>query len=342
MIRPVLNPPNPWHSTLVDWEGEAPHVKLQVFEEEAKSILSRHESPDLNFRWSINPYRGCYHGCTYCYARPYHHYLDMGAGTDFERKIIVKINAATLLRKAFDKASWQGETLVFSGVTDCYQPLEAAYGITRQCLELCLKYKNPVGIITKGANVICRDMDLLRQLAKVSGLSVFFSIPFSDNETGRIFEPFASPIERRFAVLAELSQAGIETGVSLAPIIPGVNDNMIPTILEQASDAGAKHAFMTLLRLPASVEPYFFASLKQSMPMRQSKVQNALMSLRKGKTSSAAFHERMQGSGKRWSMIEQLFKNHCARLGINKNEVGIAHKRDSFERPFEQLNLIAT
>ena len=146
-MRPVENPPNPWQSTEVEWLGEPPDARLTVFEETAKSILSENRSPDVGFRFSVNPYRGCFHGCVYCYARPTHQYLDFGAGTDFDTKIVVKTNAAELLRAALERKSWRGDLIAFSGNTDCYQPLEASYGLTRACLEVCREYRNPVGVI---------------------------------------------------------------------------------------------------------------------------------------------------------------------------------------------------
>src|SRR5262245_61084707 len=227
MRRPVENPPNPWLSAHVDWLGEPPEVALEVHEIEARSILSRNTSPDIAFTYSINPYQGCYHGCIYCYARPTHQYLQLGAGTDFERKIFVKTNAPQLLREAFAKPSWKGEYIVFSGNTDCYQPLEASYKLTRQCLELCLEHKNPVSLITKGG-VILRDVDLLAELARTVGASVYVSITSLDDDVRKKIEPFAAPIDKRFEVLRRLSAAGVPTGVSVSPLIPGLNDSDVP------------------------------------------------------------------------------------------------------------------
>src|SRR5690606_5918133 len=178
-MRPVANPPNPWSSSHTELLGMAPAADLRVYEEDAKSIVTENQSPDIPFRWSVNPYRGCFHGCAYCYARPTHQYLGFGAGTDFERTIIVKRNAAELLRAKLLRDSWRGETVVFSGVTDCYQPLEASYGLTRACLEVCAEFRQPVGIITKGA-LIERDIDLLAGLAQHGAASVFLSVPFAD------------------------------------------------------------------------------------------------------------------------------------------------------------------
>src|SRR5437899_2667540 len=189
--RPISNPPNPWLSTEVEYLDEIPPAELEVYEDHTREILAHNDSPDVGFSWSINPYRGCFHACAYCYARPTHEYLSLGAGTDFDRKIVVKPAAAALLREAFDKPSWRGELIVFSGVTDCYQPLEASYRLTRGCLEVCALYKNPVGIITKSP-LIERDLDLLCDLGRVAGLSVTVSIPFWSAEKARAMEPYVA------------------------------------------------------------------------------------------------------------------------------------------------------
>ena len=198
--RPVSNPPNPWSTTHVEWLEEPPAVQLEVFEEEAKSILATNDSPDVPFRFSVNPYRGCQHACAYCYARPSHQYLGYGAGTDFDSKIVAKTNAAELLRAALAKRGWRRDWIAFSGVTDCYQPLEASYGLTRACLEVCREFKNPVGIVTKSA-LVRRDVELLRELDRVASVVVYLSIPFADDATGRAIEPLASaPARRRHPV----------------------------------------------------------------------------------------------------------------------------------------------
>ena len=219
-MRRVSNPPNPWHTTHAEWLGEPPEAQLEIYEEKARSIISENDSPDIGFRYSVNPYRGCFHACAYCFARPTHQYLDWGAGTDFERKIVVKVNAPELLRKELSCKSWKGDTIVFSGVTDAYQPLEAVYGITRRCLEVLLEFRNPVGIVTKGA-LIRRDTDLLSALAREAAARVFVSIAFADDATARKLEPGVAPPSQRFEALAALSRAGVETGIAASPVIPG-------------------------------------------------------------------------------------------------------------------------
>src|SRR5215469_9975366 len=195
-LRPVSNPPNPWLSSSVEYLDEIPDARLEVYEDHSRSILAKNDSPDLGFTWSVNPYRGCFHACAYCYARPTHEYLSFGAGTDFERRIVVKPEAPALLREAFDRPSWKGELVVFSGVTDCYQPLEASYALTRGCLEVCAAYKNPAGIITKSP-LIERDIDVLTDLARVARLTVTVSVPFGDPVQARAIEPFVATPERR-------------------------------------------------------------------------------------------------------------------------------------------------
>ncbi|MCH8253243.1 MAG: radical SAM protein, partial [Planctomycetes bacterium] len=180
--RPIDNPPNPYHSVHAEWLEPPPEARIEVFEDNSRSILSRNESPDLPFRWSINPYRGCQHACTYCYARPSHEYLDWGAGTDFETKLTVKSNAPALLRKSLDKPSWKGEPILFSGNTDCYQPLEASHELTRRCLEVCLEFRNPIVIVTK-AFLVVRDIELIAELNRTVGAVVYLSIPFADRKT---------------------------------------------------------------------------------------------------------------------------------------------------------------
>ena len=316
--RKIDNPPNPWASHHVEWLGEPPKMGLVVYEEEARRILSENQSPDLPFQYGLNPYRGCFHGCIYCYARPTHQYLDFGAGSDFEQRIIVKTNAAERLQRRLDSKSWKPDTIVFSGVTDCYQPLEASYELTRKCLEICALRRNPVGIITKGA-LIRRDLDILTDLASWGGVRVFVSIPFFDDATGWAIEPRATSISQRFRTLEALSEVGVDVGVSLAPLIPGLNDSQIPTILERAADAGAARAFMTLLRLPSPVDEIFEARLRQAFPERADRVLSAVEELRGGKRNESRFGQRMVGKGPRWQAIAQLFRSTCRRLGLSNN-----------------------
>ncbi len=335
-IRKVENPPNPYHSSQVEWLDSAPDAALQVFEERARSIISGNDSPDVGFRYSVNPYRGCFHGCAYCYARPTHQYLDFGAGSDFARKIVVKINSAELLETEFRKRSWRGDTIAFSGVTDCYQPLEASYEITRACLKVCADFRNPVVIITKGA-LVRRDIDLLSELHKNASIQVMISVAFSDDEISKRMEPSAPRPSIRFRAMKELSQAGIPVGIALAPVIPGLNDSQISEILEIGREYGAATAFMTLVRLPLEVKPVFLETLKREFPTFERRVVNEILELKQGTLNRSQFGKRMTGEGPRWEAIKWLFNQGCERLGLNQ-EVSVA-RGNTFSRPGSQLAL---
>jgi DNA repair photolyase len=277
--------------------------------------LSCNESPDLPFRWSLNPYRGCFHACAYCYARPSHEYWGFGAGTDFDSKIVVKRDAPALLRKALLKPSWQGELIVFSGNTDCYQPLEAACGLTRACLEVCAAFRNPVGIITKAA-LVARDLDLLKQLHEEAWVQVYFSIPFADDAVARTVEPQAPSSSRRFAAMRRLSEAGIPTAISIAPIIPGLNEDDMPELLTRARDAGASAATFILLRLSGNVESVFLERMAQAFPDRIAKIVNRIKEVRGGTLSESRFFTRHTGQGAYWHVIERLFKVGYTKAGF--------------------------
>jgi DNA repair photolyase len=350
-LLPVANPPNPWASTEIDYldapdpedptRSLAPHQRLTVYEDHTRNILSTNDSPDLGFRWSINPYRGCFHACAYCYARPSHEYLSFGAGTDFDRKIVVKPEAAKLLREALDKRSWMGEVIVFSGVTDCYQPLEASYRLTRQCLEVCKDYKQPVGIITKSA-LIERDMDVLSDLAKVAAVHVTVSIPFWDEAKARAIEPYVATPQRRMRTVERLAQAGIEVGVNVAPIIPGLNEEEISPVLEAARAAGASHASFTLLRLPGPVAEVFEERLRAALPLRADKVMRRIQETRGGKLNDSRFGVRGRGEGVYAETIGALFESTSRKLGFasswNQPMSGeamakAAERPSTFERP---------
>ena len=336
-MRTVMNPPNPFESQHRDLLEPALHVQLQMFEDATRDILSRNESPDLPFRWSLNPYRGCFHACAYCYARPTHEYWGFGAGTDFESKIIVKREAATLLRRTFEKSSWKGELLLFSGNTDCYQPLEASLGLTRACLEVCAEYRNPVGIITKGALVL-RDLDVLRRLQEEASVHVYFSIPFSDDEVARKVEPHAPSSRKRFEAMATLANAGILTGISLSPIIPGLNDEDVPDLLARAKQAGAVEATATLLRLSGLVVPVFMERMAAAFPDRIAKITNRIQDVRGGAINESAFFDRHRSTGPYWAIIEQLFEVSRRKAGLSAlHHAAIPH---TFRRPgIEQTNL---
>ena len=336
-MRYVENPPNPWLTHTVEWIGEPPEAKLEVFEEEAtRTIITENDSPDVGFRYSVNIIRGCSHACIYCFSRPTHEYLGFGAGTDFERKFVVKVRAPELLRDELMRPSWKGDELVFSFTSDPYVPLEAHYKLTRKCLEVCLEFRNPVSIVTKSA-LVRRDLDILVELNRQAAASVFFTIPFRDYETARALEPLAPSPEARFKAMAELAGAGIPVGIGIAPIILSLNDSHIPDLLKRARDAGAETAFMTMLRLPGSVAPYFEQKLREKMPTKADRILNRIREARGGRLNSSEFGERMRGNSEQWRVVERVFELHCDRLGFNKQKAGEGSPRGStFQRPSAQ------
>jgi DNA repair photolyase len=323
-MKPVLlsNPPNPWATTDVEYLEGTPEVRLQVFEDHTRQILSKNDSPDVGFTWSVNPYRGCFHACAYCYARPSHEYLSWGAGTDFDRKIVVKPQAPALLRAAFAKRSWKKEMVVFSGVTDCYQPLEASYRLTRGCLEVCIEHGNPAAFITKSP-LIERDIDLLVELdqrgardGEGGGVDVTVSIPIWDPDKARAIEPYVATPLRRMHTIQKLARAGLSVGVNVAPIIPGLNDQDIPKVLAAARDAGATHAGFVLLRLPGSVKVVFEERLRASLPLQADRVLHRIRETRGGELYDPRFGVRGRGEGNYALAIKSLFYATANRLGL--------------------------
>ncbi|HEV2861964.1 MAG TPA: PA0069 family radical SAM protein [Pyrinomonadaceae bacterium] len=338
-MRYVENPPNPWLSTSVEWVGEPPESKVEVFEEtETRRIITHNNSPDVGFDYSVNCYRGCTHACSYCFSRPTHEYLGFGAGTDFETRIVAKVNAPELLRAEFMRPSWKGETIVFSFTSDPYLPLEAHYKLTRRCLEVCLEFRNPVGVVTKSA-LVRRDVDLLSALAREAEAGVFFSIPFDDDETARALEPFAPSPTARFRAMAELAAAGVPVGLAIAPVIPGLSDSDIPSLLKRAKEAGATQAFINILRLPGSVAPYFEQRLRERLPTKADRVLTRLRTAKGGRLNVSEFGERMRGQGEYWKVIERSFRVHCKRLGLNLDDGTYAKKLSTFRRPTPQGSL---
>jgi DNA repair photolyase len=347
-LLPVANPPNPWALTEVvyldaaDPEDPArpiaPHQRLEVFEDRTRQILSKNDSPDLGFSWSINPYRGCFHACAYCYARPSHEYLSFGAGTDFDRKIVVKPDAATLLRAALDKPSWKGDVIVYSGVTDCYQPLEASYRLTRQCLEVCVEYRQPVGIITKSP-LVERDVDVLSALAErtLGGVHVTVSIPFFSEDKARAIEPYVATPQRRLRTIERLAEAGIDVGVNFAPLIPGLNEEDMAPVLEAAREAGATHASFVLLRLPGSAAPVFEERLRAAIPLRADAIMRRVKETRGGRMNDPRFGVRGRGEGVYAETLAALFQSTARKLGFagawDETPEDVPSPKSTFERP---------
>jgi DNA repair photolyase len=327
---PVDNPVNPWSFTSVEFLEEpdpddpgrslAPVATLQVYEDTSRTIIASNDSPDLFFSWSVNPYRGCFHGCAYCYARPGHEYLSFGAGSDFDRKIVIKPRAGELLREAFDRPAWKGELLVFSGVTDCYQPLEAKYALTRSCLEVCLEYRQPVSVITKSP-LIERDIDVLTELSKAASVSVTVSVPFWDVAHARAIEPYVATPQRRVTTIERLARAGLEVGVNVAPVIPGLNDEDMGDILHAAREAGATYAGTVFLRLPAAVAPVFEERLRDALPERAEKVMRRVREARGGKLYDSTWGKRGRGEGPYADAIRALFDRTADRLGLRTSSM---------------------
>ncbi len=333
--RPVSNPRNPWDATTVDWLGEPPPALPRVYADATREILSRNDSPDIPFTYSVNPYRGCAHACAYCYARPTHEYLGFGAGTDFDTRIVAKLRAPELLRRAFERPGWTGEPIAFSGNTDAWQPLEASLRLTRGCLEVCAEYRNPVLVTTK-APLVERDLDLLSSLAGHGAASVTITLPFLDPAWARAIEPWVASPERRLETIRRIAAAGIPVGVNLAPIIPGLNDEEIPRVLAAAREAGATRAHWLLLRLPGPVKEVFEERLRAALPERADRVLHRVRETRDGKLYDARFGVRGRGEGQYAATIGALFEASASRLGFAS---GDRPPSAPFRRPRSQLAL---
>lgn len=286
----------------------------------SQSIVSENDSPDVGFRYSVNPYRGCSHGCSYCYARPSHEYLGMSAGIDFETKVLVKLRAAELFRDWLARPKWQPEPIAFSGVTDCYQPAEKEFRLTRACLEVALEARQPMTLITKNA-IVTRDLDLLSEMAARNLVRVALSVTSMRQELTRIMEPRTSAPQARIAAIKTLNDAGVPTFLMTAPIIPGLNDSEIPAILQAGSEAGAEGASYVLLRLPTTVREVFFEWLERQLPDEAEKVKNRVRSTREGRDNSAEFGKRMRGTGLIADQIAQTFKVFAAKYGLDNSKL---------------------
>jgi DNA repair photolyase len=312
---------------------ERPRRQTQFFRDGTKTIITRNNSPDVGFETSVNPYRGCEHGCIYCYARPTHEYLGFSAGLDFESKIVVKTNAADLLRAELESPGWEPQVLVMSGVTDPYQPIERKLRITRGCLDVLSKFRNPVAIITKN-RLVTRDVDLLRSLADYHAAAVNISVTSLDPKLQHVLEPRTSSPEARLDTIRQLRAAGVPTGVMVAPIIPGLNDHEVPKILEACAKAGAQFAGYTIVRLPWAVAPLFEHWLEEHFPDRKEKVLGRIRHLRGNRLNNSQWHTRMTGEGIFAEQIASLFEVSCRRAGIGERpKLSTA----AFRRTREQL-----
>jgi DNA repair photolyase len=312
---------------------DSPAPQTQFFRDATRTIIASNDSPDVGFSHSVNPYRGCEHGCAYCYARPFHEYLGLSAGLDFETKIMVKEDAAKLLRREFLAKSWVPTTLSFSGVTDCYQPIERKLKLTRQCLEVCAEFRNPAGIVTKNA-LVTRDADVLADLARDNAAVVFISITTLDADLAGNLEPRASRPAARLAAIETLTKAGVPVGVMTAPVIPGLTDHEMPALLTAARDAGAKVAGFTALRLPFAVAPLFESWLDRHAPLQKEKVLGRVREMRGGKLNESRFGKRMRGEGEWAEVLRALFLMTCRRLGLNR--ISFELNTEAFRRPGER------
>lgn len=304
--------------------------KTSFLRDYSDSVISHNNSPDIPFEVSLNPYRGCEHGCVYCYARPTHEFLGFSAGLDFESKIMVKHNAPAILKETLSKPSWKPQTLVMSGVTDPYQPVERELGITRGCIGVLAGCKHPLAIITKN-HLVIRDIDLLKKLAGVNAVHVTLSITTLDNHLAGVMEPRTSRPRARLNAIRELTDAGIPAGVNIAPVIPGLTDHEMVRILEESKKAGAVQAGYQLLRLPYGVKNLFLDWLEEHFPDRRDKVVNRILDYREGRLNRSEFGERFQGKGHFADHIRKTFQIHTGRLGFEQQKQPL--NRSAFKRP---------
>jgi DNA repair photolyase len=306
----------------LDEDREFPNpekVQTIYYHDSSRSILAKNDSPDVPFTYSINPYRGCEHGCIYCYARPSHEFLGFSAGLDFESKILVKLDAPKLLEKALQDSKFEPQVIAFSGNTDCYQPVERKLKLTRGCLEVFLQYRNPCGVITKSA-MVTRDIDVLQEMCKLDLVHVTLSITTLDPQLASRMEPRTSTPENRIKALKELSEAGISCGVNVAPIVPGLTDSEIPEILKRCADAGATVANYIIMRLPYAVKDLFQEWVRREYPLKAEKILSRVRDLRGGKLTDPRFHTRMSGEGETARAINALFEASCRKYGLNAED----------------------
>ena len=290
---------------------------IEYLDDASLSIVSQNDSPDVGFKYSVNPYRGCIHGCSYCYARNSHEYLGMNAGLDFETKIVVKHEAPRLFREFLSKSPGEEEPVIFSGVTDCYQPAERKFRLTRQCLEVALECHQSVCIITKNALVL-RDLDLLQEMARQRLIVLSLSITTLDSELARMMEPRTSVPSARLRAVQIAAEAGIPVRVMVAPVIPGLNDVEIPSILESVSKAGATTAEYVLVRLPLTVRPVFQEWLRRTQSLRWKKVEGLIRQTRAGRLNDSKWGERMSGVGEIAEQIANLFHVFRVKFGLDR------------------------
>jgi DNA repair photolyase len=309
--------------------GRAAADPTEYFRDRSKTIVSTNDSPDIPFTHSLNPYRGCEHGCIYCYARPTHEFLGLSAGLDFESRIFVKEDAPGLLRAALSAPSWTPSVLAMSGLTDCYQPVERTLQVTRRCLEVLAEFRNPVGVVTKNA-LVARDADVLAELASDGCANVALSVTTLNEDLRRVMEPRTARADLRLEAVAKLNAAGVPAGVMVAPVIPGLTDHEIPAILARAAEAGARFAGFTMLRLPYAVKDLFGDWLARHFPDRRAHVLSRIQDVRGGKLNDAEYGSRMRGQGPAAELIASLFRTARDRAGIPRS--GPELRTDAFRR----------
>lgn len=319
-----------WHYEPDPDAEDQPAPATQFLRDASRSIIASNDSPEVGFDVSVNPYRGCEHGCAYCYARPTHEYLGFSAGLDFEAKILVKEEAPELLRRELSSPRWRPQVLALSGVTDPYQPIERRLRLTRRCLEVLAEFRNPVVIITKN-HLVTRDIDVLGELARFNAVKVILSINSVDGELARILEPRASQPFSRLDAVKELNQAGIPTGTLVAPLIPGLNDHEAPSVIAEVARRGARFAGYTIVRLPLAVRPLFEHWLEQHFPDRKERVLGCIRAMRNGRLNDSRFGKRMSGEGPLAETIEQLFDVACRQAGLPRQWPPLT--AEAFRRP---------
>jgi len=320
-----------------DWlPEERPHPRTQFFYDRTESILTENDSPDLGFKFGLNAYRGCEHGCAYCFARPYHEYLGWSSGLDFETKIMVKQRAPELLRHELSARRWQPQPIAMSGATDCYQPAERQFKLTRACLQVCAELRHPIFIITKNA-LVTRDLDVLAELAHHQCVAVHVSVTTLDSDLGGKLEPRASRPAARLRAIRELSAAGVPVGVLVAPAIPGLTDHEMPAILDAAAEAGATRAGYVLLRLPFAVKDVFTQWLDDHEPAKKARILDRLRTMSGGKLYASDWGKRLTGQGIFAEQMRAIFDVAARRAGLHHERFALA--TDRFRRPGEQLTL---
>ncbi len=345
----AFNPPNRFETTFLepqaeafidpDAPDEAPRSAppTRIVEDHSVSVLTRNDSPDINFNYSLNPYRGCAHGCAYCYARPTHEYLGLSAGLDFETVLHVKTQAAQRLEAELARPNWQPQPIALSGVTDPYQPLESERGITRRCLQVFARLRHPVMLITKNAG-IQRDLDLLSELAALDCVAANLSITTLDSRLARSMEPRTASPKLRLQTLERLSSAGVPTGVVIGPVIPGLNETEIPAIIEAAAAAGARWIHSVPLRLPWAVKDIFFDWLERHYPGKSARVEQRIRSLRGGRLNDPDRHSRMTGEGPWAAQLRNLMRLGKQKSGFKERPAQLTTRH--FRRPGgQQLSL---